>query len=269
MSPTSGELTKASRLPAHEAIRLLVSATGYARPDIVAGTTLTDAQVSVYRAFEERRVKGEPLQYIEGDVPFGSVSIRVDKRALIPRPETEEMFHVARDLADDPAIIVDLCTGSGNLAVALAAAFPNARVYATEISPDAARLARANVEGNGVDATILDGDLFGPLPAEIRGRIDLIVSNPPYLSEAELVDVPQDVQWEPAMALVGGPLGTEVLERIARVAPSWLAPSGVMVCEISEFDSTRTLGLFSTMDAALHLDMYGKHRFVVAHARFE
>lgn len=269
MRSTSGELIKASQLPEHEAIRLLASATGYGRPDIVVGTALTDAQVSVYRALEERRLSGEPIQYIEGEVPFGSVSIRVDDRVLIPRPETEEMFHLACDLVDDPAIIVDLCTGSGNLAVALAAAFPHATVYGTEISPDAALLARANVESNGVDATILDGDLFDPLPSEIRGRIDLIVSNPPYLSEADLADVPSDVQWEPATALVGGPLGTEVLERIAHGAPLWLAPRGAVVCEISEFDSNRTIGLFSSMDADVHLDLYGKHRFVVAHARIE
>lgn len=269
MNSTSVERIEASQLPRHEAIRLLVSATGQGRSAIVAGTALTDGQASCFEALEARRISGEPLQYIEGDVPFGPASIRVDARALIPRPETEEMFHLACGLVHEPRVIVDLCTGSGNLAVALAAAFPDARVCATEISPDAANLARANIERNGVEATILDGDLFAPLPDELRGRVDLIVSNPPYLSEAELAGVHEDVRWEPATALVGGPLGTEIIERIVDEAPSWLAPTGAMICEISEFDSARTLGLFSPMDAEVRFDMFGKHRFVVAHARVE
>ncbi|MGI9529918.1 MAG: peptide chain release factor N(5)-glutamine methyltransferase [Acidimicrobiia bacterium] len=269
MSAPSLDLIEASPLPRHEAIRLLVSATGHHRSALIAGTEVTETQASSFKTLEARRIDGEPLQYIEGDVPFGGASIAVDERALIPRPETEEMFHLACGLADAPERIVDLCTGSGNLAVALATAFPDAQVWATELSTDAANLARTNVERNDVTATVLDGDLFAPLPSELRGRVDLLVSNPPYLAEAEMAGVPEDVRREPDSALVGGPLGTEIIERLAHEAPAWLAPNGVLVCEISEFDATRTVGLFGHMDAAVQTDMFGKDRFVVAHARVE
>lgn len=269
MSVTSLDLIEASPLPRHETIRLLVSATGYGRSAILARTELTDTQASSYRALEARRAGGEPLQYIEGDVPFGPASITVDQRALIPRPETEEMFHLAGGLVGAPVRIVDLCTGSGNLAVAFAIAFPDADVWATEISPDAADLARTNVERNEVNVSILDGDLFAPLPDDLRGRVDLLVSNPPYLSEAELADIPEDVQREPVAALVGGRRGNEIIERIAAGATEWLAPGGVLICEISEFDSARTIELFADLDAEVRFDMFGKHRFVVAHARVE
>lgn len=269
MTAASLDLIEASQLPRHEAIRLLVSATGHGRSAILAGTEVTDAQASSFKVLEARRINGEPLQYIEGDVPFAGASIAVDERALIPRPETEEMFHLACDLADGPKRIVDLCTGSGNLAVALAAAFPDAQVWATELSTDAATLARTNVERNAVTAMVLDGDLFAPLPNELRGRVDLLVSNPPYLAEAEMAGLPDDVRREPEGALVGGPRGTEIIERIAQQAPAWLAPTGVLVCEISEFDATQTVELFGHMDAEVRIDMFGKQRFVVAHARVE
>ena len=269
MTATSLDLIEASPLPRHEAIRLLTSATGHGRPEILCGVDVTDSQALSFKALEARRICGEPLQYIEGDVPFGGASIAVDKRALIPRPETEEMFHLACGLADRPERVVDLCTGSGNLAVALAAEFPDAQVWATELSTDAATLARVNVERNAVTVTVLEGDLFGPLPNELRGRVDLLVSNPPYLAEAELAALPDDVRREPQGALVGGPLGNEIIESIARQAPTWLAPEGVVVCEISEFDAAQTVALFGHMDAEVRTDMFGKHRFVVAHARVE
>jgi len=269
MTTTSWELIAASQLPEHEAIRLLVLATGRRRSEVVTGTEVTDIQRAAFDATVLRRANGEPLQYIEGNVPFGTVSIRVDERALIPRPETEEMLHLAIGLARNPTVIVDLCTGSGNLAVALGAAFAGAQVYATEISPEAACLARENAERNGVDVAILEGDLFEPLPEELRGRVDLLVSNPPYLSEAELSSVPADVQREPVSALVAGPTGTETTRRIADEVPTWLTSTGVAVCEISEFHPARSAGLFSSMDTELRLDMYGKNRFVVARPRNE
>lgn len=269
MTATARAVIEASELPEHEAIRLLTAVTGLNRAVILTDTTITDDQREAFDELVERRLGGEPLQYIEGEVPFGSVVLKVDERVLIPRPETEELLHLAIDLADDPSVIVDLCTGSGNLAVALAASFPDAQVFATDIAPAAAEAARENARLNGVAVTVLDGDLFGPLPADIRGRVDLVVANPPYLSEDELADVPGDVSREPKLALVGGEAGPEIVERIANDVATWLKPAGVVLCEISEFDAQQTLGLFDLLAAELRTDMFGKDRFVVAHARVE
>ena len=269
MSADSRALVARSDLPEHEALRLLVAASGHGRSSLLAGTPVTDDERDAFRTLERRRLEGEPLQYIEGEVAFGPVVLTVDERALIPRPETEELFHLVVDLVDDPAVIVDLCTGSGNLAIALAATFPEADVYATEISPAAADLARENVTNNRVDVTILEGDLFAPLPSGIRGRVDLVVSNPPYLSEAELAEVPSDVAAEPQLALMGGTRGTEIVERIADRVSAWIGPDGVVACEISEFAADSTLGLFASVDATVVRDMFGKDRFVFGHARVE
>lgn len=269
MTATARAVIEASELPEHEAIRLLKVVSGLDRSMILTGATITNDQREAFDELEERRLRGEPLQYIEGEVPFGSVVVKVDDRVLIPRPETEELLHHAVDLAENPEVIVDLCSGSGNLAVALAARFPKARVLATEIAPAAAELARENAEINGVAVTVLEGDLFGPLPDDIRGRVDLIVANPPYLSEPELAGVSPDVGREPRLALVAGETGREVVERIASDVASWLAPGGVFMCEISEFDAQRTVALFDRLDVDLRRDMFGKNRFVVGHARVE
>jgi len=255
-------------LPDHETRRLLSTATGRSFTDLVIGVDPTSDDVDAFRELVERRRSGEPLQYIEGTVPFGPIEVAVDPRVLVPRPETEQLYEIACDIVDDPMVIVDLCTGSGNLAIALKHTFPSATVYATDISPDAADLARENARDAGLDVTILGGDLFEPLPHHLRGRIDLIVSNPPYLAVAELADLPIDVRdHEPTVALVAGPVGDEVLARIAEAAPEWLRPGGVVVCEISEFHGPAVAGHFVSVDGEIKQDLFGKERFVIGAAR--
>ena len=241
-----------SQLPAHEARRLRA----------VAGNEA---------GFEELvrlRRAGEPLQYLEGTVQFGPLELLADRRALIPRPETELLWEMAvttlrsslplRGRVGEGVTIVDLCTGSGNLALALKHAFPEARVYATDISEEALSLAEENASRTGLEVDFLKGDLFEPLPPELRGRVDLLVANPPYVSEAEFADLPTEVRdHEPYQALVAGPRGDEVVRRIVEEAPGWLADGGWLFCEISP-----TLSLAG--DFEVRPDLTGRPRVLVA-----
>lgn len=254
-----------SDLPRHEVERLLGKATGLSRTELVLGVPVAADDVATFEAFVQRRRSGEPLQYIEERIPFGPIEVSVDARVLIPRPETEQLFEVAADAVTEPRVIVDLCTGSGNLALALKHDFPDAVVYATDSSEDAVAVARANAAEAGLDVTVLHGDLFDPLPQHLRGRVDLLVANPPYVSEAELGELPAEVRdHEPRAALVAGPTGDEVVARIAAAAPDWLCAGGVVVCEISEFRADAATTLFEPLGGEVRRDLSGKERFVVA-----
>lgn len=249
-------------LPEHEAVRLMVAATGRSRSAVVVGFDVSPDQKRTFERFVQRRLGDEPLQYIEGSVPFGPVELAVDSRVLIPRPETEFLFEQIIESVSEPRVIVDLCTGSGNLALALAAAYPDAEVHAVDISRDAVDVARANAAANGLAINIVVGDLFDPLPESIRGCVDLLVANPPYLGADELKELPADVLAEPKVALVAGPRGDEVLGRIAAGAEAWLAPGGVIACEISEFHAHRIAGLFDSYEPEIRRDLAERERFV-------
>ncbi|MEN8235917.1 MAG: HemK/PrmC family methyltransferase, partial [Actinomycetota bacterium] len=167
-------------------------------------------------------------------------------------------------LVDRPRVIVDLCTGSGNLAIALKHTFPEAIVYATDLSADAVELARENARNAGLDVTILHGDLFEPLPGHLKGRVDLVVSNPPYIAEHEVDALPADVrEHEPILALVAGPQGDEVLARLADEVTAWLRPGGVVACEISEFHGEVIAEHFSGVEGEIRNDLSGRNRFVI------
>ncbi len=269
MVHTTPDILRRTDLPRHEAKRLLATVTGFSIAEIGIGVRLDDLELARFADLEHRRLGGEPLQYLEGSVPFGPVTIAVDPRVLIPRPETEELFTMARDLVDDPAVIVDLCTGSGNLAVALAATFPDAVVYGTDLSADALSVAASNAEANGVAVSYHRGDLFDALPTNVEGSVDLLVANPPYLAESEYGHLPGDVRREPAVALVSGPRGDEIVARIAAAAHRWLAPGGVVACEVSEFHAQSVVPMFASLDGHIRTDMYGKDRFVFGRRRVE
>ncbi len=256
-------------LPAHEVVRLAMAATARSRTDVLVGFEVTSSERDRFARFVERRRRDEPLQYIEGSVPFGPVELTVDGRVLIPRPETELLFERATTLVESPEIVVDLCTGSGNLALALAATYPDATVYAVDVSADAAEVARHNARHNALDFEVLVGDLFDPLPEAICGRVDLLVANPPYLAADELDDLPRDVRAEPTGALVAGERGDEILARIASGAGAWLRPGGIVMCEISEFESERTRRHFEHLDGRLETDLTGADRFVIGRRRLE
>jgi len=261
-------LAEANDLPDHEVVRILMAATDRTRSDVLVGFEVFPTEQETFRSFVDRRRADEPLQYIEGAVSFGPVVLKVDPRVLIPRPETEYLFEQLVSMVDAPQVIVDLCTGSGNLALALAATFPQAEVFAVDLSEGAAEVARLNATENDLDVNVLVGDLFDPLPDAIRDRIDLLVSNPPYLAEGELTSLPADVLEEPEMALVAGSGGDEVLARIAEQAGEWLAPGGIVACEISEFHGKRVAELFNGFGATIGKDLTGRDRYVYGTSRF-
>jgi release factor glutamine methyltransferase len=258
------ELVRSADLPEHEAERLLVVASGLSRAQLVTVAELSPEATRTFRDLVVRRIGGEPLQYLEGTVQFGPVELLADSRALIPRPETEQLWEriVAEAGAEPPATIVDLCTGSGNLALALKHTFRSASVWATDSSARALSLARDNGARTALQVNWLEGDLFAPLPEDLRGRIDLIVGNPPYLAAEEVAALPDDVRHhEPRAALVAGERGDEVLAAIACEAAHWLTPGGRVALEIGETQGRRTAELFSRYDLQIEQDLSGKDRF--------
>ena len=215
-------------------------------------------------ALIERRVGGEPLQYIEGSAAFGSLRLRVDDRVLVPRPETEGLFEIASRMVRHPEVIVDLCTGSGALGLALKKEFPASSVFAPDISDDAIEVAFANRHATGLDIYLAQGDLFGPLPASVHGDVDLVVANPPYVSEGDFETLPNDVQREPRVALVSGPKGLEIIQGLGASVAEWLRPGGVVVCEIGETQGVSASTCFKDLPAVVRQDAAGRDRYVVA-----
>jgi release factor glutamine methyltransferase len=162
-----------------------------------------------------------------------------------------------------PEVIVDLCTGSGALALALKRHFPTASVFATDISPDALDVAAENVARTGSQIYLGSGDLFDPLPTTLAGQVNLLVANPPYVSEADFADLPDDVKREPRVALVSGRSGLEVIERIGASASRWLRPGGVVVCEIGEKQGVAAASSFPGIPVVVRQDLAGRDRFVI------
>jgi len=265
---TPADLVRTSGLADHEARRLLTAVTGRDAAALTAAATIDPDDAARFTALAARRRSGEPLQYLEGTVDFGPLRLVVDGRALIPRPETEylwEMAVAAMGPTGPGTVLVDLCTGSGNLALALRHAFPETRVLATDIDAAALSLAKENAAGTGLDVEFLEGDLFAPLPRDLMGRVDLIVANPPYVAAGDLAALPSEVRdHEPAGALFAGPTGLEVLERIADEAYWWLGVGGWLFCEIGEQQGERALALFSGLDREIRPDLTGRDRYVVA-----
>ncbi|MEX1005635.1 MAG: peptide chain release factor N(5)-glutamine methyltransferase [Acidimicrobiia bacterium] len=220
------------------------------------------------RAFADllaRRAGGEPLQYLEGTAAFGPFDLVVDGRVLIPRPETEGLWELAAGAVTDPRLVLDLCTGSGALAIALSASFPEARVIGADISSEALTVARENGLRHAPAVEWVLGDLFDALDAQLVGAFDLIVSNPPYVASSEWARLPDDVRREPRLALVSGPTGLEVLRRIASESSAWLAAGGVVVCEIGETQADPVREVFDGFASVeIRPDLQGRDRYVVA-----
>jgi release factor glutamine methyltransferase len=188
----------------------------------------------------ERRVVGEPLQYVLGRWGFRTLDLLVDRRVLIPRPETELVAGLAIDALaalDRSGVAVDLGTGSGAIALSLAAErWPHVEVWGTDVSAEALAVARANLAGlgrRGAVVRLVEGSWFTALPDELRGGVDVLVSNPPYVATIDAL--PTEVaDWEPAGALLAGEDGLDDIRLIVADAPTWLAPGGTLLVEIGE-----------------------------------
>jgi len=187
----------------------------------------------------QRRTRREPLQYIIGNQEFWGLEFIVTPDVLIPRPETEFIIEAALKIVQDrnrPVRIIDLCTGSGCIAVSLAKELAAARVIATDASEKALDVARENSRRHGVSERIrfLPGDLFVPLEElDLRGQVDILASNPPYVQAGDLAALQPEVRdYEPRMALIAGPEGTEIAIKIIRTAPEYLNQNGALIMEM-------------------------------------
>ncbi|AKQ65055.1 Protein-N(5)-glutamine methyltransferase PrmC [Myxococcus hansupus] len=197
---------------------------------------LSKEELGAYRALIERRMAGEPTQYLTGVREFYNRPFKVDARVLIPRPETELLVEAALRMLpkDAPGRALDVCTGSGCIAISLAAERPQATVIATDLSPDACALAQENAQALGVAdrVTVLQGDLFAPVPADARFQV--VVSNPPYIASGDIPGLSAEVRREPKLALDGGPDGLVAVRRVVTGARQWLEPGGLLAMEIGE-----------------------------------
>lgn len=211
----------------------------YTHPDKPIGQN----EAISYQKVIQRRAQRAPLQYITHHAEFMSLNFYVDERVLIPRPETELVVEavIKRSQAlsrEKEIVIVDIGTGSGNIAVTLAKEIDNARVFAIDISPDALAVARINAQRHGVldKITFLCGDAFQPLAGHgIESNVNFIVSNPPYISSAEFDDLQREVKdHEPYVALVSGQDGFQMFRHIIAHTLTWLRPGGFIIFEVGE-----------------------------------
>ncbi len=193
---------------------------------------LGDPELARYRELVRRRAEGEPTAYLVGKREFFGRPFRVDARVLVPRPETELLVEAALSALPADGRALDLCTGSGCVAVSLALGRPGARVVATDVSEDALAVARENAAVLGAVVEFATGDLW----AAVHGgeRFDVIASNPPYIPANELPGLSREVRREPCIALDGGPDGLAHLRRIVEGAPSRLRPGGTLCLEMHE-----------------------------------
>jgi release factor glutamine methyltransferase len=192
----------------------------------------------------QRRITGEPLEVILGWAEFAGLRIGIAAGVFVPRRRTEYLVRQARKLASPAAVVVDLCCGSGALGAALATELPGIRLFASDIEPAAVRCAANNLEGIG---EVFEGDLFDALPVSLRGEIDILLVNAPYVPSSEIAGMPPEARvYEPQVALDGGGDGLDIHRRVAAEAPHWLAPSGTLLIEVSAQQSAEAVRIFGT-----------------------
>jgi len=275
--------------PDAEARWMIERVSGYDGVELILGEHERATEVAVAHLDDmvARRLTGEPLQYVLGRWQFRTVDLFVDHRVLIPRPETEVVAEVALKEAErlgarrgsgDPWVVgggfpvADLGTGSGALALTLALELVDAEVWATDASSDALAVARANLSSIGSSAArvrLAEGSWFDALPSEARGRFRIVVSNPPYVGECEVAELPDSVAaWEPRDALVSGPTGREAIDAIVDEARSWLDPDGAaLIVELAphQADAVTTRAReagFTSVE--VQKDLAGRERVLVA-----
>jgi len=246
-----------------DAERLLAHGLGLTRIELYTDhdRPLTESELAAARALVERRGAREPLAYILGEWGFRKLVLKTDARALVPRPETEVLVDRAIALLQgvvEPRI-VDVGTGTGAIALALAQEVPGARVTAIDVSGEALSLARENTERAGLEVHLLRRDLREGLPG---GPYDLVASNPPYVEEHELAELDPEVRdFEPRLALVGD----DVPEHVARAALAGLRPGGALVMEIHAERAEANAALLEQLgytDVRLTIDLTGRDRVV-------
>jgi release factor glutamine methyltransferase len=230
-------------------------------------------ELAQFKARLKRRLNREPLQYIEGVAQFRELLLQVDRRVLIPRPETELLVGEILSWTNGRTGqgVVDIGTGSGAIALSLAVEGRFARVLATDVSEGALDVARSNAERAGVadQVEFRVGSLFAPLAGE---RFDILVSNPPYIGESERAELsPEVVDWEPATALFAGGDGLDVVRELVRQGSDYLNPGGLLAMEIGSSQAAKVVEMVRENPAwdepTVREDLAGRDRFVVVRRR--
>ena len=210
-----------------------------------------------------QRCHGVPLQYLTGEQQFLDLVLGVAPGVFVPRPETEVLVERALEVlpGDGAPVVVDVGTGTGAVALAVKRLRPGARVVAADVSEDAVAVARANASRHALDVEVLHGDLLSPIGEDLRGRVDLVVSNPPYVTREEYESLPREVRAEPYEALVGG---TDVHRRLAAEAPAWLRPGGWLVVEVGAAQGSEVCDLLAARFDRVEVlpDLAGRDRVV-------
>ena len=252
----------------HDAEELAAYLTGTERGRLALLDSPDDTFFDRYHAAIAARSRRVPLQYITGTAAFGPLRLFVGPGVFIPRPETEVMLEwaTAQSLPKEP-IIVDVCTGSGALAIALAQRWPAASVLGIDDSDAALEYARKNSAGTQVELVRADATAPGLL-TELDGRVDLVVANPPYVPDAAQVE-PEVFQHDPLHAVFGGPDGMTVINAVVRLAGRWLRPGGFLAVEHDDTTSSLVSELLSSTalfdDVVARSDLTGRPRLVTAH----
>lgn len=231
---------------------------------------LGEEELRAYRELIKRRLAGEPTAYLVGEREFWSLRLHVDRRVLIPRPDTELLVEVALELLrgrEGEVRIADIATGSGAIAIALAHELPHARVVATDVSADALEVAAHNASVHGVDQRV--SFRLGDLTAALAGAapFDLLVANLPYIRSAEIATLDREVRTEPRLALDGGADGLDLVRRLIGGAPAHIAPGGAIALEHGYDQGAAVAGLLADEfdDVVVRRDLAGQPR--VSYAR--
>ena len=251
--------------PRASAETLLAATLGTDRAGLFTrATPLAPAEARAFGRALCARCAGTPLQHLTGEQAFRRLRLTVRPGVFVPRPETESLVEIALGelAASESPVVVDVGTGTGAIALAIADERRDARVIAIDRSPDAVALARENAARLGLEVEVREGDLLAPV-AELAGAVDLVASNPPYVREEELAALPAEVRADPLEALVGGP---EVIAAIADGARALLRPGGALVLEIGETQGTEVRGILAARfsDVRIERDLVGRDRVAVA-----
>lgn len=245
LTEASGRLAAVSETPRLDAEILLAEAVGLRRAQLLA--SLRESRpADGFEAMVVRRLNHEPIAYILGEWEFFSIPIFCESPILVPRPETEHLVEAALEfIGGEAARVADLCTGTGCVALAIAKNAPDARVWAVDLNPKAAALASRNGEALSLTdrVTILQGDLFGPLPPD-AASLDAVCANPPYVADGEWEGLPAVIRkHEDPGALLAGPEGLDCIGRIAADARTRLRPGGLLALEIGDgqYEAVRAL----------------------------
>jgi release factor glutamine methyltransferase len=256
--------------PRADARWLVRHALGWSAADLALSgdRTLSDAQVRAVQPLAARRAAREPLQLVLGGTSFRGHPLTLRAGVFIPRPETELLVDLVLAAVPPGGQVVETCSGSGAIACAAAAERPDAQVMAIDRDQAAVDLTAYNAAALGVRVAVVRGELLEPVPSALRGRVDVVVANPPYLAVGEVADLEPEVgEWDPPAALVAGPTGHEVSDALLACAPPYLTPGGRLLLELDErrvseaAARAKRAGLVSVQT---HGDLTGRPRFVSA-----